>query len=501
MAIDSDKAAGQNGDRDSAEPGVTLEDIRAYLSGLASAELVEMIIEQARKDDGLHQRLLLRTAKGEGGKPDLATWRQAIDDAVGEGQFISYQESGGYAQQIDDVVDAIAALLKDGHADAAIELAEYGIEEIGGVLDEIDDSDGEVQGVMLRLQELHRTACREAPPDPEALAERLFDLEMADEWGVFGGGVADYAEALGERGLALYRKRAEAEWAKVPPLAPGDTDANRYGRRFRITVIMQNLARLAGDVEAMVAVKSRDLSMPYGFLEIATLYREAGDADRALAWAERGWAAFAEAPYPDDRLRQFLADAYHDRGRHEDAMSLAWQAFSKLPNFTSYGDLKRHADRAGAWAAWREKALARIHECLADARRPQGRAPGTFFRGQEESGHSILVEIFLWEGDGEAAWREAKTAGCSPRLWLELAESRAATHPLDAVAIYQEHIGQLLATTDNRLYHQAVEYARKARDLLIPLGQAQAFADYVQELRLAHRRKRNFLKLLDQAGW
>ena len=123
-----------------------------------------------------------------------------------------------------------------------------------------------------------------------------------------------YADILGETGLAAYRRLAEAEWAKIPELGPGDEDSDRYDGRHRITSIMAALARAADDFAALVAVKSRDLSLPYAFLEIASLYEGAGEPDLALDWAERGWRAFP-GTRQDERLRAFIAEAYQRQGR------------------------------------------------------------------------------------------------------------------------------------------------------------------------------------------
>src|SRR5262245_65949612 len=95
---------------------------------------------------------------------------------------------------------------------------------------------------------------------------------------------------------------AEAEWAKVPALRPGEDDSEKYGKRFRMTHIMETLARRTGDMEAVVAVKKRDLSLAYHYLQIAETYKNARKHDLALEWAERGVKAFPKRT--DSRLRE-----------------------------------------------------------------------------------------------------------------------------------------------------------------------------------------------------
>ena len=122
---------------------------------------------------------------------------------------------------------------------------------------------------------------------------------------------------FGAEGLAEYRRLAEAEWAKIPQLDPGDKDDERSTRRFRITKMMEALARQSDDPDSLVEIKRRDLSDAYSFLQIAEIHREAGQHDKALAWAEQGIKSF---PRADSRLVEFLAVEYHRRSRHDDAM-------------------------------------------------------------------------------------------------------------------------------------------------------------------------------------
>src|SRR6266850_2028884 len=58
--------------------------------------------------------------------------------------------------------------------------------------------------------------------------------------------------------------------------------------------------------------------------------------------------------------------------------------------------------------------------------------------------HSLLVQIFLWEKDVEAAWREAKAGGCHDGWWLELARLREKQFPADVIPIYQKQVDTLI---------------------------------------------------------
>src|SRR5439155_11271151 len=91
----------------------------------------------------------------------------------------------------------------------------------------------------------------------------------------------------------------------------------------------------------------RDLSSPAQFLAIARLYRDGGRGDDALDWAEQGLAAFPGQRVGRD-LVALVVDAYQDRGRHDEAMALAWEEFRASPSLRSYQALKARADRAGS---------------------------------------------------------------------------------------------------------------------------------------------------------
>jgi uncharacterized Zn finger protein len=478
------------------KPSVTMDDVRAWLADRDTPKLVDMLMEQAMDDGRLRQRLILETARASAKGIDLRTYRRAIDAAVNAGDVVDYEDAFDYAHGIEEAVKGIESILRDGHAAEAIELAEYALERVERAIEHVDDSDGHVGGILEQLQTIHLAACKKAKPDPVALAKRLFAWELRTPWDTFYGAASAYAEVLGKAGLEIYRKLAEAEWARVPSRGPADALRPESYRYSRITHIMETLAAQTGDVEALVAVKRRDLSVPYAYLQIAEIYKNAKQPDRALEWAEKGLEAFPKSP--DPRLQDFLAEEYHRRKRHDEAMALIWAQYDSQPHLEAYKKLKQHADRIGQWSAWRERALAALRKKSVPSKRQVQRHSWAW---EGRSGYSELVRIFLWEKDVEAAWAEAKAGGCGQDLWLELAAKREMDHPEDALGVYRAHVEPTVDQKNNDAYRQAIGLLRKVRGLLVQLGREAEFSDYLTALRLAHKPKRNFMKLLDHAKW
>lgn len=482
--------------RDRPRP-ITMSDVRAYLDGQDRGTLVEMILAEADRDDRLRERLLLRTTMAATAEAGAGQIRRAIDRAVRVQGFVEYAGAYDYARGIYDAIDLVEGLLRDGQPAAVIELSEHALRRVEQAIESVDDSDGEMGGLLERLQELHLAACRIGRPDPEELATRLFAWELGDEWNVFHGAPETYADVLGVAGLAAYRRLAEEEWAKVPALGPGSGAGRPHSsRRYRVTSIMESLARAAGDVDELVAIKSRDLSVAYQFLEIAQVCLDAGRDDEALDWAERGVRAFPTAT--DERLREFLADQYHRRSRHDEAMALIWAEFVERPSLERYQLLKSHADRVEAWPAWRTRALEAARASIVQE---QGLARPARNRWEGPADGSALVRIYLWEGELEPAWQEAVALGCSAALWHELAVKREPEHPADTLPIYQREVNSLLETKRNDGYEAAVKLLGRVRALMTRLGSERDFPGYLASVRAAHGRKRNFMKLLDKARW
>ncbi len=475
-------------------PAVSLDDIRAYLAEQDTETLLEMLMEQVRVDDRLRRRLVTKTALTRATGPNVEGLREAIRIATTIDPF-DHTLPEDLLDDAQAAVDPIEELLDAGHAAEAAELAEFAMTHIEQAFEELNAGGGWIEELAHRLTDIHRRACIQAPPEPETLAQRLLDLYLQTGGYRFDDALETYADALGEQGRAAYKCLAQARWAEFPDLGPEvEYTGWDYDRR-RMEHLMECIARADGDIEARVAVKARDLSSPGRYRKIAHIWKEARQYNKAMEWAERGFEAFPDRP--DPHLREFLANEYHRRRRHDEAMELVWAPFAERPSLGEYQNLKEHAERAKQWPHWREQALARIREDI-----PQSEKETKAARRRHPWGHtpdaSVLVKVFLWEGDADAAWREAQAHGCRHDLWLELAEARQEDHPEDAVPIFQAEAEKAIQRTQREGYREGVRYIQRIREGMLRLGQDEEFAAYLQEVRTTHKRKRTLMGMLDR---
>ena len=67
--------------------------------------------------------------------------------------------------------------------------------------------------------------------------------------------------------------------------------------------------------------------------------------------------------------------------------------------------------------------------------------------------------------------------------------------------IDQGRVEPTLERKHNEAYREAIGLLRKVRVLMVRLGRVNAFASYLESVRLAHKPKRNFMKLLAAEKW
>lgn len=83
-------------------------------------------------------------------------------------------------------------------------------------------------------------------------------------------------------------------------------------------------------------------------------------------------------------------------------------------------------------------------------------------------------------------------------MWLELAKKREKTHTLEILPIYKKRIAHLIDQKNKPSYHEASVMIVHIGKLLSSIGEDSNFKDYVAELKLEHKPKRNFIEELSK---
>ena len=446
------------------------ESIVSWLSSLTKDELLAELLELVDGDLDIHRRFELRAAAR---RIDVDGIRDGVLGLLWVDDYIDYDEAGGYAGDISRAADAIGDLIEAGAGAQAIDLARDAISWVRRSLEQVDDSLGNVGDAACELLDVHLLACQAAPPDPPELAGYLADQWLTDHYGLVPP-LADYTELLGGQGTAALRDRV----ARAYRASPEDS---------RVRRVMEAVLEAEGDVDALVTLYAAHLDQ-FGWqhLTIVRKLDEAGRPDEALTWAERG---VRECARPDTRLVAYVAGRYTAAGRADELVELHRMLFAADRTLANFRALRSAAIDADGWDGEREAVFGTLREDAAAGQR----APWSTSAGP------VLVDALIDDGDLTAAWAAAADLASQPQ-WIRLADASVTERPADALAVYVKAIDQLTQHTGESVYRQIADHLIRARACHEALGTSDEFRQYMVLLRMAQKRKRTLMKILDQSG-
>ncbi|HUF98510.1 MAG TPA: SWIM zinc finger family protein [Ilumatobacter sp.] len=475
-------------------------DVRSYVESLTTESLVELVLERTGSDAVFQRRLVdtMRSARGLG--PDMAEWKTRLNDAFAPlDGFIDYREAEAWASDVHATMDEIATLNAAGHHDAAIELCEHALARAEAAIQYVDDSDGWITTIANEIGDIHLDACLAARPDPTGLARRLLQLELTSELDTFHHAANTYAEVLGEAGLAELRQALLPRWESNPTRTDALSD-RRWGEAYAVSEAMIGWALGTGDPDALIEVRSRDLSTPHDYMTISQSLLDAGRVHDALAWARLGITEHPGRGADDLRnlaielLGQPDAEMSPDEARIE-IEQIRWEAFEQTPtraHFLALCDLDpdRRADFYRRCTTHLRDLLDNGHDSDQPSPWRTGRWPA-----------AVLIEILVTENDIEEAWQVAQTHGCADATRLDLAERRETVAPVDAINVYEAIAVAAINSKTTPGYQRAVELMERVERLAPLAGTPERWDSLLSRVHTEHKAKRNLRKLLDQHGW
>jgi uncharacterized Zn finger protein len=453
--------------------------IRAHLTGLSPADLVDRLMTVAEDDEDLWRQLDLETAIATADDDTiLARLREAIDEATDTDGYVDWRGAGTWADGLDKVLDQIAALVEGGRAPIALAALKHFFDGAEAAYEEIDDSDGEVSGCLDRAVELHIAACAAAPPDPLILAAELFEREAGCDFDTWTGARERYAEILGPAGRAEFHRLARAAW-----------DACRHGdetyHRSSLRSILDDIAANDGDLDARIALRVGELAGAFDYHQIARLCLEAGREAQARSLAEEGVWKYEDRP--DESLTLLAADLRRRAGEREAADTLLWALFERTPSSRLWIALSEGAADRGAAL---DRATATITAHIAKENARWSMLP------------AMLVQLLVDEGRLDQAWTAAHVHRLDGGHLERLARTTQESHPEEALAAYAELVEGLIRNTANSSYAEACRHLAQMERLRARLGPEEEHAAHLADLALRHKAKRNFIRhLADPRAW
>ena len=424
--------------------------------------------------------------------------------------FISWRESGAYVHRAQAVVPLMAQARAEDPATAA-PLCLHAMRRGWAVLQQADDSDGEIGGLICALGAEWVQALNASAPQPAAFGDTYLQVLLDDPLGCFDTAAAE--RAMGAPALARYRQVLATRWRAAKDAAEAaraerlalETQAAASRKRLppapredSISSPLRTLERMhlgqleaAGEVDAALAVLREGLPGAGTCQQITELLERHGRFREAFANAEQA----CKAHPGEHRLQDDLLRCYERDGWTSEALALRRQRFAEQPSAAHYlAVLKAGAAARLDATALRSELQAELLAIEAQAMaRSAARPPLFAYAGHSAAGQrdvSLRAEVLCAEGRFDEALalvrppafcREGVLAFMARRLGPAQQAARAEL---------------LLRVFDTEMARAKSPYRRALElvDEIAALLPAARRAEWLGQLRLTYKAKKNFVR-------
>lgn len=398
-----------------------------------------------------------------------------------------------YCTQAWNGVSLLDAAVENEEPAAVLAVAQKALASVGRIMLHADDSNGSIGGVFERLLELHARMCAEAPPAHGRLVMWMIRFQFGDGQDFILIDPADYASALGPKGLAKYEAELGKLSATIPPepepepaskgqraaglLHPGGTAAwEQSGKLAHARFVLQhNAERLAvvhRDTQRIIDTHAGDQTRCYKLQHTATALAEIGEIGLAIDWAHRG--ALLENGHQGEAAAQYWCQLLHQH-RPGDELGARRIMFERWP--TSSNATRLHDAAAATWPSMQGEVLARLAE-----------RPDDYI--------DFLLQTLQ---DVPLAWTEAHRLELDRTdLWARLIDAYQAHDPAAVLPALERLLDGDLARADVRNYKMAVARLRKHRIIATAAGCPEATVDLLASIRDRNRTRPRLLRELER---
>ncbi|NYG55358.1 DUF6880 family protein [Nocardioides perillae] len=345
------------------------------------------------------------------------------------------------------------------------------------VIARADDSAGIIGDACRRLLELHPQAAAAARTPVGKLIDWMIKFQFDDD-GVdyFELDPVAYASALGDAGMAAYRKSlAEVEATLGPRPSEGERLSSAHSHAwFTLDWNAQRLAVLDHDIDAIIRTHAKDRKVAAWLQDTAEAFEEIGEIDLAIDWAKQATDL--------DRGHQSLKAADYWCGlleahRPSEALDARLSVFRKWPSSSSAARVHKAAGKS--WPDYRDEVVATLAASPRDA---------------------VLFALLTLK-EPEFAWNLAHSLALdSDHTWSELVKAYEKVDPIATLPIHQRLVENELVEASAQHYRLAARRLAKMRKLSAGSEKSAEVNDLIADLREIHRRRPRLQQEFDRAG-
>lgn len=444
---------------------MNFDNLKDQLIHLGAEKLADALVDLSNRSDQaleLIERLLSTPEE------NLQQFKSKLSDLKRNGRFVESWKTRDFAQELEDFLSDIRAVVEAPKT--GLELVTAFFKSDSKILEACDDSDGLVSNVFhFDAIELFIYYAKNIK-DESLLSNLVFELYQKDDYGVRDALVNQASKFLSEETL---RSLAQRFWenAKTP-----ENDEYKV-RHFLFAV--ESLARQLKDAPLFekAALAAWPKLTSNTCLDIAEVYFEAGNPEKALQWVMK---IPPEEIFFDYKRDALLLNIYKKTNDQEKLKEVAWQIFRKQRHVET---LKQLLSIIGE--DQRERV---ITEAV------QGILSNPHF---SESDLSFLLQINQIDQAQCYLFKNVQELdGYRDNFLLPIAQQfEKENRFLAATMIYRELLESILNRAISKYYHHGVRYLKKLEELAPDIADWEEFLthdQYRKKINETHFRKKSF---------
>jgi len=466
-----------------------VEALDALLEKRSKPELIAVIKQMLEQEPDLESLLDLPII-GEESKPiNIKAIRQQAQRA-----FRDVDYEWGYTEEIKRDLNPLLKLAADyllrGEAENSALIYMTVIEAI---LDNEDAAMGDEEGRLLGVSYDCAEALGNCLPSTNDKKKRLeilqvlFSVYRWDSIKLGGVGAADYVPEILTSKTTPEERVEIAKWAREI-MPKGDSWSDGYHR--------EHLGRLLLDLEADTLDDEaylkicRETGRLNDLIERLLKLKRIKEAEDSAKEAEDyplylALSVFANNKHveiaeklvterlnkvKDDRLIQWLASRFKDRGDLAGSFQLEEKLFWKYPNFDKYKTLRKLAKQLNRWDDLRAKIISEL---------------------EKKKGFEFLIGIYLDEKDVGNALKTLEKV--QPHwgyhtLHLEVAQAAKKQYPQEAIRLFTNEAERFINYKNRDSYSQAAICLREIRDVCRQINDIPSWNKTIADIRERYKR-------------